>query len=89
MFASPESITVSSAKQALQTGLAAIAGGELQFDFASLQHVDSAAVATLLAWQRAAHKAGRHLQFVNLPETLKSLVQMYGVAELLMPASAT
>lgn len=83
MYASPTSITVANARAALQAGLAAISKGETEVDFAPLQQIDSAAVATLLAWQRAAKKAGRTLSFKNLPDNLLSLMQTYGVEGLL------
>jgi phospholipid transport system transporter-binding protein len=40
-------------------------------------------VAALLAWQRAARAKGAVLNFVNLPPSLQSLVQLYGVDGLL------
>jgi phospholipid transport system transporter-binding protein len=48
-----------------------------------LTAVDSAAVATLLAWQRAALERGSALRFTNLPANLQSLIELYGVADLL------
>jgi phospholipid transport system transporter-binding protein len=45
--------------------------------------VDSAAVSLLLEWQRTARAANRRIEFVNLPENLKSLAALYGVSELL------
>lgn len=90
MFASPVSITVANAAIALQAGLAAISGGESRFDLSALKTLDSAAVATLLAWQRAARKLGKTLEFLNLPENLHSLMHMYGVAEILLsPGSSS
>jgi phospholipid transport system transporter-binding protein len=83
MFSTPTSITVANAHAALQGGLAAIAQGTTQFDFAPLVVADSAAVATMLAWQRAARRNKLHVEFVNVPSNLQSLMQMYDVAELL------
>ncbi|MBI3230771.1 MAG: STAS domain-containing protein [Burkholderiales bacterium] len=83
MFSVPSSITVADANSALKAGLAAIAAGTTQFDFAQLATLDSAAVATMLAWQRAAHSKNLTLEFVHLPANLQSLLQMYGVDELL------
>jgi phospholipid transport system transporter-binding protein len=45
--------------------------------------VDSAAVSLLLEWRRAAHGGNRRIEYVNLPDNLKSLAALYGVAELL------
>jgi phospholipid transport system transporter-binding protein len=73
----------------LQTGLDAIAKGQTAFDFSTTQQTDSAAVAMLLAWQRAAKDRGVVLQFHNLPASLKSLAQLYDVASLLSIPSDT
>lgn len=87
MFSTPTSITLANANTALQAGLAAIASGMTRFDFAPLVVVDSAAVATMLAWQRAARAKNLNLEFANLPSNLQSLMQMYGVTELLPSAA--
>lgn len=81
------SLTFNNAQTVLETGLRAIAEGQAEFDLAEVTAVDSAAVATMLAWQRAACKAGRTLAFRNLPSNLQSLIQLYGVGELLQPAA--
>ncbi|OWW20025.1 STAS domain-containing protein [Noviherbaspirillum denitrificans] len=78
-----QSLTVHDAQSVLDDGLRAIAGGQTEIDLAELTLVDSAAVATMLAWQRAAHRDGKSLVFRNLPANLQSLVHLYGVDELL------
>jgi phospholipid transport system transporter-binding protein len=83
MFAAPMTLTTDNAHLVLQTGLDAIAKGQTEFDFAATQQTDSAALAMLLAWQRAAKERGVVLQFNNLPAGLKSLAQLYDVASLL------
>jgi len=77
------SLTFNNAQTVLETGLRAIADGQAEFDLAELTAVDSAAVSTMLAWLRAARKAGGTLVFRNLPANLQSLIQLYGVGELL------
>lgn len=82
-------LTVHNAQAVLDAGLRAIAEGQARIDLGELTAVDSAAVATLLAWQRAAQHKGKSLVFDNLPANLQSLVDLYGVTELLhLPASA-
>jgi len=76
-------LTVHNAKSVLDAGLRAIAGGQTQIDLGELTVVDSAAVATMLAWQRAARGDGKSLVFSNLPANLQSLVNLYDVADLL------
>lgn len=81
-------LTFHNAQTVLDAGLRVISDGQTRFDLADLSMVDSAAVATLLAWQRAARSAGRTLEFVNFPPNLQSLMTLYGVDELLQPATA-
>jgi phospholipid transport system transporter-binding protein len=88
MFRPAESLTMDNAKPALQAGLQAIASGQTEIDLAGLTQVDSAGVATLLAWQRAAQERKQGLVFRNLPRNLRSLAGMYGVAELLYAKEA-
>lgn len=89
MYRPALTLTVHNAKTVLDAGLRAIAEGQVQFDLSELTVVDSAAVATLLAWQRAAQRKGSSLVFNNVPANLQSLADLYGIAELLHPASST
>jgi phospholipid transport system transporter-binding protein len=82
------SLTVLNARVALELGLEAIKAGQRDIDLAQLKAVDSAAVAVLLEWQRAARKAGVELTFSNLPANLKILTTLYGVDALLAGAPA-
>jgi len=59
------------------------AAAEVVVDLAGVTEVDSSAVSLLLEWRRAALRDKRKLEFVNLPDNLKSLAQLYGVTELL------
>ena len=83
-----ETLTVINAKAALDQGLAAIKGGQTVFDLGSVKTADSSAVAVLLAWKRAARKAGAALSYVNLPAGLQSLAALYGVDEFLVASPA-
>lgn len=83
MYEPKSSLTMDNAVPALEAGLAAIAAGQTEMDLGGLMQVDSAAVATLLAWQRAAQARGVVMRFYNLPATLESLVHLYGVHDLL------
>lgn len=77
------SLTMQDASIALKQGLALIAEGRTELDLGAVTELDSAAVATLLEWQRAAQARGVHLQYKNMPASLKSLAQLYGVDTLL------
>jgi phospholipid transport system transporter-binding protein len=89
MFRPSHSLTVGNAKVTLEEGLRAIAGGETEIDLSEVVAVDSAAVATLLAWQCAALNQGLTLHFSSLPANLESLIDLYGVTELLAPTGVT
>ncbi len=88
MFQPALSLTVDNASKALQEGLNAIKSGQTEFDLSHLTAVDSAGVATLLAWQRAANEQKQVLHFRNLPGGLRSLAELYGVFGLLFPDAA-
>lgn len=87
-FRPASDLTFDNAATVREAGLRAIADGQDDIDLTDLKTVDSAAVATLLAWKRQAGKAGRHLALRNLPANLQSLIALYGVGELLGTAPA-
>lgn len=80
-------LTLSSAAMVLEAGLRAIASGARTIDLTAVSDTDSAAVAILLAWQRAALAQNVPLSFRHAPPALCSLAKLYGVFELL-PFSA-
>jgi phospholipid transport system transporter-binding protein len=87
MFHPASTLTIENAKTTLEAGLRAIEGGQAEFDLAQLGIVDSAAVATLVAWKRAAIARRQPLAFRNIPPSLHSLVRLYGLTDLLYPAA--
>lgn len=52
-------------------------------DWTDVTEVDSSALSLLFAWQRASLPQGKWIRVNNLPPNLKSLAQLYGVAELI------
>lgn len=56
-------------------------------DWADVTDVDSSALSLLFAWQRASLAAGKSIRVCNLPLNLKSLAELYGVAELIPQVS--
>lgn len=86
MYRPALTLTMQNAQTVLDAGLRAIAGGQTVIDLADLTVVDSAAVATLLAWRRAASHTGKTLVFNNPPANLQSLLKLYDVQELLYVA---
>jgi phospholipid transport system transporter-binding protein len=70
----------------LRFGLESFADGAHTVDFAGVTEVDSSALAMAIEWVRANRLAGAaqgKLHFVNLPEGMQSLIQLYGLAGLL------
>ena len=62
-------------------GIALLKGGRLLVDFSEVEEVDSSIVSMLLEWLREANRLGCQLHFVNMSESLQSLIQLYGVSE--------
>ena len=58
-------------------------------DLSGVTDVDSSAVSLLLEWRRTAQSASRRVEFVNIPSNLRSLADLYGVADLLGARSGT
>ena len=81
----PTSLTMQDAHTSLPAGLDAIAGGDAEIDLSRLERFDSAAMAALLAWRRAAESAGISLRITGAPVGVQSLANLYGIPELLHP----
>lgn len=76
-------MTLEEAGRLLREGEAAVHAGCQAFDFSGAGQVDSSALSLMLSWQRAAAAQGRSLRFMNVPVSLHSLIQLYGIGELL------
>jgi phospholipid transport system transporter-binding protein len=62
---------------------------ELVVDFGKVEAVDSSAVSLMLSWLRTAKSKNVKISFINVPENLRSLANLYGVAESLsLPVDA-
>lgn len=58
-------------------------GRDWTVDLAQVEVADSAAVSMLLSWLRNAQRHEAKLVFANIPENLRSLASLYGVADAL------
>ncbi len=76
-------VTIDNVVMVTEQGVALFDRDNLVIDLAQVTEVDSSAVSMLLEWQRKARSYNRQLHFTNLPNTLKSLAQLYGVSELI------
>ena len=75
---------VASRAQALRSE----SGAQAVADASALQQFDSSALAVLLDCRREAFALGKTFAVAGLPPRLRELAGVYGVAELLTPASA-
>jgi len=76
-------MTIQSAAALMAEGESAVRGGASVIDLSRVDAADSSALAVLFGWLRAARGAERTLTIVQVPEGLRSLADLYGVAELL------
>ena len=56
-------------------------------DLSAVTEVDSTALSVLFEWRRAARAKNLSIAFRNLPDSMKSLAALYGVADLVAPAA--
>lgn len=76
-------VTLANINAVLDEGTRAFKAPALTVDLAGVTEVDSTAVSLLLEWRRAAQREKRAIDYINYPANLKSLIQLYGVTELL------
>ena len=76
-------VTLGNAAALLEEGRRHIAEGVQTVDLAEVNEMDSALLAVLLAWLRDARSGDKELSFVNLPESLSTIAQLYGVDRLI------
>jgi phospholipid transport system transporter-binding protein len=88
MLMLPTEITHSSARACAHMLVQALPHGEstVVADATALERFDSSALAVLLECRREAQVAGKTFSVRGLPERLRALASIYGVAELLPAA---
>jgi phospholipid transport system transporter-binding protein len=79
-------ITIANATTVLAESASVFTNPRMIVDLSGVTEVDSAGVSLLLEWRRAAARSSRHIEFVNLPDSLRSLADLYGVSHLLAAA---
>lgn len=72
-------ITLKEALSVRQEGETMIANGCAIVDLSGISRVDSSALSVLLAWRRFASNSGTTVDFRNIPDSLQSLIELYGV----------
>ena len=58
-------------------------GGAIHVDLQGVKRADSAGVALLIEWQRAAHRQQRNVHFQNIPSQMLAIARLCGVDKLL------
>ena len=76
-------LTLASVAALVDDGRERFAAADRVLDLAGVARVDSAALALLLSWVRAARAAGRQISIVNAPQALVSLASLYDVDTIL------
>ena len=78
-------ITFDNLMDVRRAGEAAIADADdgVTFDLSGLEHANSAAVAVLMAWFRAADRQDKTVSFVGVPAELESIIELSGLTDVL------
>jgi phospholipid transport system transporter-binding protein len=85
-FRVPERVRFDNAVTVRQAGerfLDEAATGPVRISLGQLAERNSVVVALLLAWVRHARERGRTVQFVDVPDDLRNIIELYGVAGIL------
>jgi phospholipid transport system transporter-binding protein len=65
----------------------ALEGASIIVDLAGVTNADSSALSLLLEWVRQFRRGGREIAFANVSGNLRSLAELYGVADLIPTAA--
>ena len=76
-------VTANNVVSLLAQGAERFTGPCVIVDLSGVTEVDSSALSLLLEWRREALRNHREIRYRNLPASLKSLADLYGVTELL------
>ena len=76
-------LVMDTAHEVLRQAGGAASRQDLTIDFSGATDIDSSALALMMQWRREAEAAGRTVSFVNVPDNLRVLAELYGVSFLL------
>lgn len=82
-------VVVDNVVEMTQQGLALLDNNHVVVDLGEVTEVDSSVVSMLFEWLRMAQTRNQQLHFVNLPNNLTSLVQLYGVSDFIPSESGS
>ncbi len=78
-----DAVVIDSARQLFEDGRGYCVASDVTVDFSAATELDSSALALILEYRRAAESAGKRVTVSNLPASLKTLADLYGVTELI------
>jgi phospholipid transport system transporter-binding protein len=76
-------VTLANVSQLIEEAKGPLAEGVSAVDLGEVTELDSSLLAVLISWLREAKAAGRTLTYARVPQDLRTLAQLYGVAQLL------
>ncbi len=76
-------VTIDNVVEITQQGIELFNGHDLVVDLAQVTEVDSAIVSMLLEWLRNARSNAHQIKFAHIPQSLRSLIQLYGITDLI------
>ena len=76
-------VTIDNVVAITKRGMALFDKHHWMIDLDKVTEVDSTIISMLLEWLRAARQKGYQLRFINMPASLESLIQLYGIVELI------
>ena len=76
-------VIIDSARTLLEGGRGYCVANDVTLDFSGVSEVDSSALALILEYRRAAESAGKRVTVSNLPASLKTMADLYGVTDLI------
>jgi phospholipid transport system transporter-binding protein len=79
-------MTLVSARSLFEEGSKLIGEAVTDFDLGAVTEVDSSGLAVVFGWLREAQRLGKTIRILNLPQSLSSLAEVYGVSDLLVAA---
>ena len=79
-------VTLDTVQPLLEEGVQRFDAAEVRVDLSEVTSADSAAVALLLAWMRAAALRGHRIRYENPTGSLRALIELYELEELLPDA---
>lgn len=80
-------VVIDRVNELLETGRGYVTQSDLTLDCSEVAEVDSSALALILDWRRTAEASGKKLAVSNLPESLKTLADLYAVTDLIAATS--